>query len=218
MKQIKGSVKAIWGGYKDENDEKFAVIREFNMTKANVFPREMIKYPERAIDLYLLKEENKNKYQEKANHNLQADNLLGIEGMKRYFQKNGIKNNNQRTNTELYIFSTLPPAMRIEVLEDYLRQDNNILVLDKLVKAYGKAGRLEELKERLADWIEKKYIDNTTAETFWENAEILNRYAEKFPIAKNMEQARNNFKKAMSAISTPVDKEFIEIMKSILRG
>lgn len=218
MKQIKESVKAIWGGYKDENDEKFAVIREFNMTKANVFPREMIKYPERAIDLYLLKEENKNKYQEKANHNLQADNLLGIEGMKRYFQKNGIKNNNQRTNTELYIFSTLPPAMRIEVLEDYLRQDNNILVLDKLVKAYGKAGRLEELKERLADWIEKKYIDNTTAETFWENAEILNRYAEKFPIAKNMEQARNNFKKAMSAISTPVDKEFIEIMKSILRG
>lgn len=48
--------------------------------------------------------------------------------------------------------------MRIEVLEDYLRQDNNILVLDKLVKAYGKAGRLEELKERLADWIEKNIL------------------------------------------------------------
>ena len=39
MKQIKENVKAVWGEYKDGNNEKFAVIREFNMTKANVFPK-----------------------------------------------------------------------------------------------------------------------------------------------------------------------------------
>ena len=73
--------------------------------------------------------------------------LLGVEGLKQYFRKNGINRNSERTNTELYLFSTLPPTIRIEVLEDYLQKDSNALVLEKLSKAYGKADQLEKLKE-----------------------------------------------------------------------
>lgn len=59
MSQIKESVKVVWKEYNDKNDEKYAVIREFNMTKANVFPKEMLQQPEKAICLYLLKDEKK---------------------------------------------------------------------------------------------------------------------------------------------------------------
>ena len=84
MKQLKENVKAVWGEYKDENDKKFAVIREFNMTKANVFPRKMLDCPEKAICLYLLKKETKKKIAKKQT----AGKLLGVEGLKQYFRMN----------------------------------------------------------------------------------------------------------------------------------
>ena len=211
MKQLKENVKAVWGEYRDGNDEKFAVIREFNMTKANVFPKKMLDSPEKAICLYLLKKETKKKIEKKQ----EEGELLGVEGLKQYFRKNGINRNSERTNTELYLFSTLPPTIRIEVLEDYLQKDSNALVLEKLSKAYGKADQLEKLKERLADWIEKGYTDQNMAEMLYESAEILNRYADRLPIAKGMEQARANFDAAMSVVKDPVDEEFREIMQSI---
>ena len=212
MKQIKENVKAVWGEYRDGNNEKFAVIREFNMTKANVFPKKMLDSPEKAICLYLLKKETKKKIAKKQ----EAGELLGVEGLKQYFRKNGINRNSERTNTELYLFSTLPPTIRIEVLEDYLQKDSNALVLEKLSKAYGKADQLEKLKERLVDWIEKGYTDQNMAEMLYESAEILNRYADRFPIAKSMEQARANYDAAMPLKEDSVDDEFKEIMESIL--
>lgn len=211
IKQIKESVKTIWDEYEEENDEKYAVIREFNMTKANVFPDEMLKYPERSICMYLLKEEKRNKFKQTAC----AGDLRGLDGLKQYFRKNGIKENDDKTNVELYLFSTLPPAMRIEVLEDYLQQECNFLVMDKLSKAYGKANQLEKLKLRLVEWVEKKYIDQDTASIFMENAELLNRHAATLPVAKNMLQARENFENALSVVTQSIDGEFKEIMQSI---
>lgn len=106
--------------------------------------------------------------------------VAGCRRAETVFSKNGINRNSDRTNTELYLFSTLPPTIRIEVLEDYLQKDSNSLVLEKLSKAYGKADQLEKLKERLADWIEKGYTDQNMAEMLYESAEILNRYADRF--------------------------------------
>ena len=53
------------------------------------------------------------------------------------------------------------------------------------------------------------------AEMLYESAEILNRYADRFPIAKSMEQARTNYDAAMSLKEDSVDEEFKEIMESI---
>lgn len=144
--------------------------------------------------------------------------MQGIEELKRYFRNNGIKQSDERTNTELYLLSTLPPNMRIEILEDYLQQECNLLVLDKLSKAYGKADQLEKLKERLTDWVEREYIDQDTANMLLESAEVLNKYAGNFPIAKNIEQVAENYKKAMAVVTHPVDEEFTEIMQSIFEG
>ena len=160
----------------------------------------------------MLKKETKKKIEKKQ----EEGELLGVEGLKQYFRKNGINRNSERTNTELYLFSTLPPTIRIEVLEDYLQKDSNALVLEKLSKAYGKADQLEKLKERLADWIEKGYTDQNMAEMLFESAEILNRYADRFPIAKSMEQAKANYDAAMPLKEDSVDDEFKEIMESIL--
>lgn len=214
MSQIKENVKAVWKEYNDKNNEKYAVIREFNMTKANVFPKEMLQRPEMAICLYLLKDEKRDNYRQKQ----YEKKTQGIERLKQYFRNNGIKQSDERTNTELYLLSTLPPDMRIEVLEDYLQQECNLLVLDKLSKAYGKADQLEKLKERLTDWVKREYIDQYTANMFQESAEVLNKYAGNFPIAKSIEQAEENYKKALSVVTHPVDGEFMEIMQSIFEG
>lgn len=51
------------------------------------------------------------------------------------------------------------------------------------------------------------------AEMLYESAEILNRYADRFPIAKSMEQARANYDAAMPLKEDSVDDEFKEIRK-----
>lgn len=48
--------REIWGD-DIEGDDFFIVIREFNLTKKNVFPEQMIKNPERAICMFVKKEE-----------------------------------------------------------------------------------------------------------------------------------------------------------------
>lgn len=55
-----------------------------------------------------------------------------------------------------------------------------------------------------------------TVHVLYESAEILNRYADRFPIAKGMEQAKANYTAAMSLKEDSVDEEFKEIMESIL--
>ena len=40
------------------NGENYAVIREFNMTKKNIFPEEMINDAQKAITLFIKKPEN----------------------------------------------------------------------------------------------------------------------------------------------------------------
>ena len=53
--QIESDVKIIWP--KQKCGEFYAVIREFNMTKANVFPKEMLNDPDKAICMFVLKKE-----------------------------------------------------------------------------------------------------------------------------------------------------------------
>lgn len=212
FKAIRESVDVIWGNYQERYNEKYAVIREFNMTKVNIFPKEMLQHPEKAICMYLIKKEN-------VSHNRRrsvVDKTDWLKELKQYFRKKGIKENDRRTNTELYLFSTLPPTMRIEVLEDYLQMDHNLLVLDKLSKAYGKADQLETLRDRVEDWRKRGYIDEDFKNVLIENAELMHRYADKFPIAKSMSQARRNYDNAISVVMQPVDNEFKEIMQGIL--
>lgn len=56
--QIEKEVKKIWPGQEYGNGDFYTVIREFNMTKVNVFPNEMLKDAKKAICLFVKKREN----------------------------------------------------------------------------------------------------------------------------------------------------------------
>lgn len=58
MEKIDPQIRKIFVGQKVESG-KYAVIREFNMTKVNAFPNEMISNPQKAITLFIKKPEKK---------------------------------------------------------------------------------------------------------------------------------------------------------------
>lgn len=53
--QIQDDVKKVWPGIKC--GDYYTVIREFNMTKANVFPEEMLNDPQKSICMFVKKRE-----------------------------------------------------------------------------------------------------------------------------------------------------------------
>ena len=54
--QIADEVKSIWPR-SNYNDSVYTVVREFNMTKGNVFPKEMLEDPRKAICMFVKKSE-----------------------------------------------------------------------------------------------------------------------------------------------------------------
>lgn len=54
--QIADFIRCIWPNAKND---VYTVVREFNMTKGNVFPDEMVKNPKKAICMFVKKPENK---------------------------------------------------------------------------------------------------------------------------------------------------------------
>lgn len=56
--QIIDEVKNIWPR-SNPRDNVYTVVREFNMTKMNVFPKKMLKGPEKAICMFVIKDEIK---------------------------------------------------------------------------------------------------------------------------------------------------------------
>ena len=55
--QIDDEIKKIGGKWGKINSDVYVVVREFNMTKGNVFPEEMLKNPQKAICMFIKKEE-----------------------------------------------------------------------------------------------------------------------------------------------------------------
>ena len=53
--QIQDDVKKVWPGV--SCGDYYTVIREFNMTKVNVFPKKMVTEPRRAICMFVQKKE-----------------------------------------------------------------------------------------------------------------------------------------------------------------
>lgn len=55
--QIDDEIKKMGGKWGKTNSDVYVVVREFNMTKGNVFPEEMLKNPQKAICMFIKKEE-----------------------------------------------------------------------------------------------------------------------------------------------------------------
>lgn len=218
INSIYDSVRLVFGD-NNVNREAYAVVREFNMTKCNVFPKEMMKNPKRAITLFLFKEEIKNKgrkkNQDNAYRNRTKSRRLGISALKEYFLRNGFRDVDNASASTLTVFSVLPPAMRIDVLESILEFDHNKVVLEKLSKAYAKAGKMEELENKLDEWVRIGYTDKEYADMLKVASEMLYLYLDQLPVAESLETARNNFEQVLEVTEAP--EEFLEIMRDILK-
>lgn len=116
------------------------------------------------------------------------------------------------------ILSTLPPAYRIEILEKLYKHNNSYFVIDKLSKAYLKAGCKEKAVFLLNDCYEKKHLNEYEHEKLINDISLLSPHLHKFPIARDLEMAKNNFNTLLTVIEEEERDLFICLVSIILNG
>ena len=136
---------------------------------------------------------------------------FGITALVHYFMKNGVSDRDVISASVLTVISVLPPRIRIIVWERMVNENHSLIVLEKLSKAYAKDGKIEVLKEKLQEWVDKEYVSEDMAEQLWRASEPLYTYRDRFPIADDMIQARDNFEEVLTFTEAP--EEFLEIMR-----
>lgn len=133
-----------------------------------------------------------------------------------YFRHNGF---GIATNSWMpTVFSTLPPIYRVVILKKYYVFDNSIFVIDKLSKAYVKAGLEHEAKEFLKECYNKKELDAEQYGVLLNDVELLKRNIDKLPIANDLETAKNNFTSLLEVIPEEEWDSFICLISTILNG
>lgn len=141
---------------------------------------------------------------------------FSIEIFVSYFEKNGFK---PTAGTWIpTAFSTLPPIYRIEILERYYLKNNSWFVIDKLSKAYMKAGRMEKAEQFLLDCYKKHEL--TDEEYCWlvESIKLLESNKDLLPISKDLQAAQDKFNALVEEINVEEKNAFIYLLSSILNG
>jgi uncharacterized membrane protein len=133
-----------------------------------------------------------------------------------YFKHNGF---GIATNSWMpTAFSTLPPIYRVIILKRYYVSDNSIIVIDKLSKAYTKAGLEDEANEFLKECYDKNELDMEQYRVLLNDVQLLKHNIDKLPIAKDLETAKNNFNSLLEVIPEEDRDSFICLISTILNG
>lgn len=202
------------------HDDAYAVIREFNMTKSNLFPIEMLHNSNKAITLFLKKEEPKIKTEDRTMHQNNNEPIGdvfdndGIESMIQFFSINGFSDQDKVSASNISLFSVLPPKIRIKVLEGLIDKNHNHVVLEKLAKAYAKDGNLNLAIDAINDWIKCDYISIDYASDLKSSAEMLYSYRGMLPVNEDIGKAKIKFEELLP--DTNASEEFVCIMKKLL--
>ena len=107
---------------------------------------------------------------------IEAVREFSLEVFVAYFKHNGF---GIVTNSWMpTAFSTLPPVYRVVILKRYYASDNSIIVIDKLSKAYTKAGLGDEANEFLKECYYKKELDMEQYGVLLNDVELLKRNLE----------------------------------------
>ena len=147
---------------------------------------------------------------------IEAVREFSLEVFVAYFKHNGF---GIVTNSWMpTAFSTLPPVYRVVILKRYYASDNSIIVIDKLSKAYTKAGLGDEANEFLKECYDKKELDMEQYGVLLNDVELLKRNLDKLPIANDLETAKNNFNSLIEVIPEENRDSFICLISTILNG
>lgn len=134
-----------------------------------------------------------------------------------YFAKNGFSGN-KRTWVPT-VFSTLPPIYRVKILEKYYNNcDRSIFVVNKLSKAYLKAGLEKEARQFLLRCYEKKEITAEGYEELENDILLLKNNISRLPIAMDLDVSKKNFNLLLPSIEENERDSFICLMSIILNG
>lgn len=116
------------------------------------------------------------------------------------------------------VFSTLPPIYRIQILEKYYLVNPSPFVIDKLSKAYLKNGEKEKAQDYLLNCCNKKQLTTDQYNYLKNDIALLFEHIHRFPIAKNLSDARENFNQLLSSIDEEKRNSFVCLISTILNG
>ena len=125
------------------------------------------------------------------------------------------------------VFSILPPIYRVKVLEKYFKSkkleifnddmlDEIIYIIDKLAMAYLKSGLEKEAFEFLKECLDNRYINNELYIQLSEKLILLRGNLDKFKIAKNIKDSKENFASLIKRIPVDERDSFIILVSIIL--
>jgi len=147
---------------------------------------------------------------------IEAIREFSLEIFVSYFVRNGF--NTQKESWMPTVFSTLPPIYRIVILEKYYLKDNSTFVIDKLSKAYVKAGKAEQAEGYLKSCYEKGELTNVLFWWLMNDVSLLKVQLHRLPIANDLEDAKNNFNSLLPYIDEAKRGGFVCLVSSILNG
>lgn len=138
-----------------------------------------------------------------------------------YFKKYGYAKMNKEGSWVPYIFSTLPPLYRVKVLRRYFETNPEHIVIEKLAMAYTKARMNKEMVEFLDLCLDVGHINKYQYDSLIEEMKQIEECLDKFPIARNMKEAKENFLVACNTVAMKCDisqEPFILLMSLIFYG
>lgn len=155
--------------------------------------------------------------EEDINKAIKAIQSFSLEVFYSYFKRNGF--DYQQQSWVPTVFSTLPPAYRVTILEKYYKNCNKSpFVIDKLSKAYLKSGSEKKAHEFLSKCCNNKEISIDIYEILDNDISILKANLSRLPIASDLETAKENFNKLLPAIEDNKRDSFVCLVSMILNG
>lgn len=149
---------------------------------------------------------------------IKAITQFAVQAFIKFYRIHGIDPENKKDNTTLYLISTLPLWLRIEVWHGVAEFNRSYTVIEKLSMAYAKNGQLCEARQEIEQWIKKGYLRCEYAEDLISKCEMLALKRSEFPIAEDMRRAKENYKLAMGAVQNPneVYEDFKGVMEMLV--
>lgn len=155
--------------------------------------------------------------QQDINDSLDTIKNFSLEVIFSYFVQNGFGNLAQKSWVPT-VFSTLPPIYRIQILEKYYAIKPSVFVIDKLSKAYLKNNMKEEAYAFLSDCHNKEQLSNFEFNYLVESLKVLEPHLDKFNIAHNLDEAKQNFLTLLPSIEESERDTFVILLSMILTG
>jgi hypothetical protein len=132
-----------------------------------------------------------------------------------YFKENGFADNPEGSWIPV-VLSTLPPVYRVLILKQYFEVNKSVVTIDKLSMALLKNGNSNEAFSFIGYCFENKYLSEFQYSEFKIKLKMLEANIKNLPIAQNLEDSKEYFRRILTVIPENERDTFIILMSAIL--